>query len=141
MGKRKAVLRFARGFRLFRGAICLRKNSGSIVAALSKKLRSVAGGLLSFFCPACNDVHTVRIGDHGWSYNGDPYAPTFSPSIKCSYPHPEGYSNKRPAPVGWQGKEVVDICHSFVEEGRIRYLDDCTHAFAGKTVDLPEWTE
>ena len=29
-------------------------------------------------------------------------------------------------------------CHSFVRDGRIQFLDDCTHSLAGKTVDLPE---
>ena len=33
------------------------------------------------------------------------------------------------------------MIRSYVEAGRIRFLDDCTHALAGKTVDLPAWTE
>jgi hypothetical protein len=34
---------------------------------------------------------------------------------------------------------AVPVCHSFVTDGRIQFLTDCTHAFAGRTVDLPEW--
>lgn len=30
------------------------------------------------------------------------------------------------------------VCHSFVRDGRIQFLADCTHAMAGQTVDLPE---
>jgi hypothetical protein len=30
------------------------------------------------------------------------------------------------------------VCHSFVTDGRIQYLGDCTHAMAGQTVDLPD---
>ena len=29
-------------------------------------------------------------------------------------------------------------CHSFVTDGRIQFLADCTHPLAGQTVDLPE---
>ncbi|WP_366931121.1 hypothetical protein [Microbacterium sp.] len=29
-------------------------------------------------------------------------------------------------------------CHSFVRDGRIEYLTDCTHPLAGGQVDLPE---
>jgi hypothetical protein len=32
------------------------------------------------------------------------------------------------------------VCHSFVTDGRIQFLEDCTHELAGQTVDLPEWT-
>ena len=32
-----------------------------------------------------------------------------------------------------------DICHSFVTDGRIQFLGDCTHKLAGQTVDLPDW--
>ena len=31
------------------------------------------------------------------------------------------------------------VCHSFVRNGRIEFLGDCTHGLAGKTVDLPKW--
>lgn len=29
-------------------------------------------------------------------------------------------------------------CHSWVTDGKIQFLNDCAHALAGKTVDLPE---
>lgn len=31
------------------------------------------------------------------------------------------------------------VCHSFVRDGQIQYLGDCTHEYAGKTVDLPDF--
>jgi hypothetical protein len=31
---------------------------------------------------------------------------------------------------------VPTMCHSFVVDGRIEYLSDCTHEMAGMTVDL-----
>ena len=36
-------------------------------------------------------------------------------------------------------KRINTVCHSFVTDGRIQFLADCTHALAGQTVDLPEW--
>ncbi|MCZ4340562.1 hypothetical protein O4H52_03015 [Sphingomonadaceae bacterium G21617-S1] len=29
------------------------------------------------------------------------------------------------------------VCHSFVRNGQIEFLSDCTHALAGQTVPLP----
>jgi hypothetical protein len=31
------------------------------------------------------------------------------------------------------------VCHSFVTDGKIQFLSDCTHALAGQTVALPDW--
>jgi len=36
---------------------------------------------------------------------------------------------------------TAHICHSYVTEGKIQYLGDCTHAFAGRTIELPDWWE
>ncbi len=83
----------------------------------------------AFNCPGCaqydepgsrlHRAHTFRDGPDGWTYNGDGDRPTVSPSILVT-----GHDEKR--------------CHSFVREGRIEFLGDCTHALAGQTVDLPE---
>jgi len=37
----------------------------------------------------------------------------------------------------WQWGDVR--CHSYVTDGRIQFLNDCTHDLAGQTVDLPEY--
>lgn len=58
-----------------------------------------------------------------WTFNGDFEHPTFSPSILVN--------DDRAAPD-------LPRCHSFVRDGRIQFLGDCTHALAGKTVELPE---
>lgn len=31
-----------------------------------------------------------------------------------------------------------EICHYWLHAGKIKYLPDCTHGMAGKTVDLPD---
>jgi len=57
--------------------------------------------------------------------------PTFTPSLITG----------RPVWTGSQkdGKWVDEICHSYITEGRIQYLVDCTHAMAGQTVEIPDW--
>lgn len=102
------------------------------MSALSTKIHSAEGGRLMFWCPGCDGAHQVGVG-HGdgprWGYNGDPEAPTFTPSILVTY-------NGRDA--GIDGAPPA-ICHSFVTDGRIQFLGDCTHALAGQTVDIPDW--
>lgn len=102
------------------------------MGALSKSLRSAEGGRLMFWCPGCNGAHQVGVGEGAgprWGYNGNADAPTFTPSILVSYDGPDaGRDGAPPA-----------ICHSFVTDGRIQFLGDCSHALAGRTVDLPPW--
>lgn len=66
-----------------------------------------------------------------WSWNGDVYNPTFYPSILTQLP----WGEKR--------KEIRN--HVFVRNGRIQYLSDCSHKYAGKAlVELPklcDWPE
>lgn len=102
------------------------------MSALSNILRSVEGGGVMFWCPGCDRAHRVTVGEGGgprWGYNGDPQRPTFTPSVRVTYNGDDaGQDGAPPA-----------ICHSFVADGRIQYLADCTHPLAGQTVDLPEW--
>ena len=80
-------------------------------------------------CPACGYGHLFRTVPHEnlpvWSFNGDRDRPTFSPSMLVNANLHEKYPN-------------AIRCHSFVREGRIEFLTDCSHAMAGQTVDLPE---
>jgi hypothetical protein len=104
---------------------------GEMMARLSAKLRSVWRGEhgvgIAFWCPGCDESHVV--GTRGrqpiWQWNESVDAPTFSPSIRVT--------SRR------NGKDTC--CHSFVEDGNIRFLGDCTHALAGQTVPLPDWPD
>jgi hypothetical protein len=99
--------------------------------------------MVMFRCPGCKTGHQVRVDPafgSVWGYNGNPDAPTFTPSIlvrghKYTY-GPDGEWD------GWakdaDGKPIPSVCHSFVTDGRIQFLGDCTHALAGQTVPLPE---
>lgn len=107
------------------------------MAALSKKLRSLDGGRLGFWCPGCNEIHQITIGagpGPRWGYNGNPDAPTFTPSVLVTWNEP----SDAPEEFDDTSKDRKIVCHSFVTEGRIQFLGDCTHALAGQTVDLTD---
>jgi hypothetical protein len=76
---------------------------------------------LFFRCPGCGEIHGPQIrGPNEWKWNGNLEKPTLMPSIK----------------VTWNDANGEHVCHSFVNDGRIAFLTDCTHALAGKTADL-----
>jgi hypothetical protein len=86
---------------------------------------------LSFWCKGCGEAHNVTVAGAGpvWGWNGSLDSPTMSPSLLVTYNGDDaGIDGAPPA-----------VCHSFVREGRIEYLGDCTHTLAGRTTDLPEW--
>lgn len=107
------------------------------VASLGE--RTDGTNLVLFHCPGCGDNHQIWIGT--WTFNGDLVKPTITPSILVrgnQWPkdeYPEYYKANHPNIKA--GGETV--CHSFVTDGRIQYLGDCTHILAGQTVDLPIW--
>jgi len=98
----------------------------------------------SFRCPGCNETHTVSVNVGRWTWNGSLDAPTFSPSIlersghyaKPGEPCWCTYNAENPTePVSFR----CHVCHTFVTDGKIQFLGDCTHDLAGKTVELPDW--
>ncbi len=108
----------------------------------------VVGNHASFRCPGCKGWHSVRIsGEGSWGFNGDVEKPTFTPSILTRSGHyiPESkscwceYYKNHPEEIG-DKEHGLDcfICHSFVTDGKIQFLGDCTHALANQTVDLPD---
>jgi hypothetical protein len=91
---------------------------------------------VGFTCPGCGMSHhlpnqntAAGIVAPRWTFNGNFDRPTLTPSILSRGAIPPGDDE------GWDDKA---ICHSFVTDGRIQFLGDCTHALAGQTVDLPE---
>lgn len=111
------------------------------MGALSPFLRSVEGNRIAFWCPGCKSAHQVGVGERPgprWTWNGDCDRPTFKPSILvrwgCKVPGNEGWCKD-----GSNEPCICGVCHSFVTDGRIEFLGDCTHDLAGQTVDLPSW--
>ena len=81
---------------------------------MSDRVEPLGGGWY-FVCPGCNSGH--RFGP-GWEFNGDRERPTFSPSLVSRI-------------------AADKVCHLFLRDGRIEFLQDSHHELAGKTVDLP----
>jgi hypothetical protein len=116
------------------------------MAALSKKLRSLEGGRVVFWCPGCGMAHQITVSRDAapdgpcWGWDGDAEAPTFTPSIVAQTGHfvePRGKHCDKSGDPEWPCDCIR--CHCFVTRGRILYLQDCTHALAGQTVDLPDF--
>ena len=88
-----------------------------------------------FICPGCGDNHAVT---DSWTFNGDRVRPTFSPSILVT--GPARFPTDDEVARITAGEKITlpqRRCHSFVREGRIQFLHDCTHALTGQTVELP----
>jgi hypothetical protein len=76
-------------------------------------------GTLMWNCPGCECDHGVPVtGGRAWGWNNSLEQPTLTPSVNV------------------RGQVH---CHSFVELGKMRFLDDCTHALAGQVVEIPDW--
>lgn len=76
---------------------------------------------LIFMCPGCDEMHQVTIGTQGkWGWNNSLDSPTIEGSVLVSSP------------------DEHLRCHSFIFNGEIMFLADCTHQLANKTVPLPE---
>ncbi|HAR38556.1 MAG TPA: ammonia monooxygenase [Porphyromonadaceae bacterium] len=71
---------------------------------------------LVFHCPGCNAIHVI---DSRWSFNENVDMPTISPSLLVRWPD--------------------HVCHSFIREGKIQFLSDCTHKLKGQTVEIPDF--
>lgn len=91
--------------------------------------------IVMFWCPGCDDSHQIDTAK--WDFNGDYEKPTFQPSyLTWLDPNPDANPERKPE---WEKFRLGFRCHSFIENGQIRYLDDCTHDLANQTVPLPEW--
>jgi Family of unknown function (DUF6527) len=91
-------------------------------------LRNVDGGDVAFFCPGCERWHVINAAR--WHFDGNYDRPTFSPSIVIT--------TNAIADDDGAVLLAASKCHSFVKDGHIQFLGDCTHAMAGKTVPLQE---
>lgn len=87
------------------------------------------------YCPGCKYRHVVYTlkGYYPacWSFNGDLERPTFTPSLLLT-------TGSFAQPSFEDGDIPPTRCHSFITDGRIKFLDDCTHELRNQIVDLPE---
>jgi hypothetical protein len=84
---------------------------------------------LEFHCPGCLGWHYIPIeGPNAWGFNGDFVRPTLTPSILV------------------RGGTRTQVCHSFMRDGEMEFLSDCTHANRDKKLPLlprrnwPKWS-
>ena len=82
-----------------------------------------------FFCPGCKNFHSIRIRNYDyvpdgpiWQFDGDMNNPTVSPPL-----------------LVYEVGNHTPRCHSFIRQGNIEFLADCTHNLKGQTVRLPDW--
>lgn len=84
---------------------------------LSPKLWQVKEIFLHFYCPGCLCLHEARIdatpGAVAWT--GTVMKPTFHPSIRS------------------RGRKT---CRVFVTSGKLQYLAECDHIYAGQTIEM-----
>lgn len=123
------------------------------MSALSSKLRSASNNALVFFCPGCKMTHHVWVGEGPgprWTYNGDPVSPTFLPSIKVNTTRldmtPSEIDDMFNNTKTLEEREAIlstrrhpHVCHSYITNGWIQFLTDCTHHLAGQTVQIPDF--
>ena len=88
-----------------------------------------------FWCPACDQAHAYYV----------------KPWTACCGIDKDRKLLYRDGPV-WEMTGTLDRatfrpsllfpdkgCHIYVTDGQIQYLPDCTHAYAGKTIPIPDW--
>ena len=103
------------------------------MGALGSKLRSLDHNMVAFLCPGCKTRHAISTDR--WTFNGDGDNPTFSPSVLVKTGRAVDPNFQR------EPGDLPEVCHSFVRDGQIQFLGDCTHALAGQTVPLPDINE
>lgn len=111
------------------------------------KLRILEGNRVAFWCPGCKEHHQIPIlpASNAWGFNGNYDKPTFSPSVLVTSGHYVPGYNSDKCWCTWNKEHPAQPapckcyrCHSFVRDGKIQYLSDCTHELAGQTVDMRE---
>lgn len=118
---------------------------------LSKKLHRLDKYHLKFWCPGCQEAHVIgvrpeAVDNPAWNWNGNVERPTFSPSILIRSGHYAAhYKAGDPCWCTYDKEHQEDpsgfkcvVCHSFVTDGHIQFLGDCTHELVGRTVELPD---
>jgi hypothetical protein len=123
-----------------------KENQGAWMSQLSKKFRSIAGGKIGYWCQGCDMLHMVRVGagvGPKWNWNGDLEKPTFTPSVLVTWEQGEPPATTPEIREKIRSGEITQvkvpkICHTFITNGMVQFLGDCTHQYAGRTLPLPD---
>lgn len=85
-----------------------------------------------FNCPGCGG-HVVHVKPYkngigaSWTWNGDLDKPTFRPSVLSKVIRADG--------------TISYVCHLWVTDGNLLYLNDCTHEYSGQMIEMEEIEE
>ena len=97
---------------------------------------------LQFKIPGPSDLITLPIilkgkreGTNSWTWNGDIEKPTLRPSVLN-----QGHNFLGGDPKD-KSQWIKFRCHTWINDGKAQFLDDCDHEFRGQTVDLLDITE
>src|SRR4051812_21233604 len=98
---------------------------------------------IAFKCPGCNEIHMISDAPGAWTFNGDFEKPTIRASVLVRGGHyapgwvgPNCWCNWKERYPDDETSFKCTQCHSFVTDGMIEFLSDCSHELAGKTVPL-----
>lgn len=94
-----------------------------------------------FWCPGCQCSHGVWTTKRNslnavWTFNGDLEKPTFEPSLLIRGTKDITDAEHAKIMAGEPITPTPFVCHSFIRNGQIEFLSDCTHHLAGKTVPM-----
>ena len=104
---------------------------------LSRKLYKATPTIYVHWCSSCNSRHPINVGEPNsngasWSFNNNVEAPTFTPSV-----------NIRIGPYSLDddecNKNIYDVCHYNITDGKITYHGDTTGPLSGQTLELPDF--
>ncbi len=99
----------------------------------------------SFWCPGCKGYHGMIVkGDSKkgpvWGWNGSLDKPTFKPSLLVrSVSCPDNPEKNKDGSYVLESdgriKVAKDIrCHSYINDGKIQFLGDCSHDIKGHSL-------
>lgn len=93
---------------------------------LTPKFEKTVEWAMFWYCPGCDTLHPIYLkhpdnSQASWDWNNDLENPTFSPSFLTRWETSPGKKH---------------VCHTFIREGKVIYLGDCTHSYANKTIEL-----
>jgi len=90
---------------------------------------------VAFVCPGCGRTHVIPVNETArprWDWNGQVDAVTLTPSILATWNEPSDDPELFDDPA----HDQRHICHSYVRDGYIEFLADCSHSLSGQTVQL-----
>jgi hypothetical protein len=77
-------------------------------------------GQRMIMCPGCRVNHLL---DDRWKFNNNFEKPTFEGSLLVKFK--------------WGIERKEFLCHSYIKDGNIQFLNDTNHELSGQTVELP----